>query len=99
MEISNLAFIVTDDCNYNCSYCPQKKEKKTITFETIKATVDFFYPFLKSSDKIRIGFYGGEPLLAFDKIKYTVHLLEEKNQVENKISEIFLQIIFLYPKT
>jgi uncharacterized protein len=87
MEISNLTFIVTDDCNYNCSYCLQKKEKNTITREIIKAAVDFFYPFLKSSDKIRIGFYGGEPLLAFDKIKYAVLLLEEKNQEENKALE------------
>jgi len=84
MEISNLTFIVTDDCNYNCSYCPQKKEKKTITHETIRAAVDFFYPFLKSNDQIHAIFYGGEPLLAFDKIKYTVLLLLEKNKKENK---------------
>ena len=84
MMISNLTFIVTDDCNYNCSYCLQNKEKKNITHETIKAAVDFFYPHLKSRDKIRIGFYGGEPLLAFDKIKYTVLLLEGKNQEEKK---------------
>jgi uncharacterized protein len=90
MEISNLTFIVTDDCNFNCSYCPQKKEKNTITHEIIKTAVDFFYPFLKSSDKIRIGFYGGEPLLAFDKIKYAVLLLEEKNQEEKKDLEFFL---------
>jgi sulfatase maturation enzyme AslB (radical SAM superfamily) len=84
MEISNLTFIVTDDCNYNCSYCLQKKEKKTITHEIIKTAVDFFYPYLKSSHKVRIGFYGGEPLLAFDKIKYAVLLLEEKNREEQK---------------
>ena len=84
MELSNLTFIVTDDCNYNCSYCPQKKGKKTITHEIIESAVDFFYPFLKSSDKNRIGFYGGEPLLAFDKIKYAVLRMKEKNRGKNK---------------
>jgi len=84
MEITNLTFIVTDDCNYNCSYCLQKKEKKTITHETIRAAVDFFYPFLNSKHKVYIGFYGGEPLLAFDKIQYAVRLLLEKNKKENK---------------
>ncbi len=84
MEITNLTFIVTDECNFNCSYCMQKKEKKTITYNIIRKAVDFFYPFLKSSDKILIGFYGGEPLLAFDKIKYTVLLIKEKNKIENK---------------
>jgi uncharacterized protein len=84
MEITNLTFIVTDDCNYNCSYCLQKKEKKTITHETIRAAADFFYPFLNSKHKVYIGFYGGEPLLAFDKIQYAVRLLLEKNKKENK---------------
>ncbi|MCI0470743.1 MAG: radical SAM protein [Candidatus Aminicenantes bacterium] len=84
MEITNLTFIVTDECNFNCSYCMQKKEKKTISYNIIRTAVDFFYPFLKSSDKILIGFYGGEPLLAFDKIKYTVLLIKEKNKIENK---------------
>ncbi|MCI0470229.1 MAG: radical SAM protein, partial [Candidatus Aminicenantes bacterium] len=90
MKITNLTFIVTDDCNYNCSYCFQKKEKKTITHETIKAAVDFFYPFLNSDHKIQIGFYGGEPLMAFDKIKYAVLLMEEKNRGENKELEFTL---------
>ena len=80
MEISNLTFIVTNDCNLNCSYCFQKKEKKTMDNNTIKTAVDFFYPFLKSDDKIYISFYGGEPLLAYDKIKYTLQLLQEKNK-------------------
>lgn len=89
MKISNLTFIVTDDCNFNCSYCMQKKEKKTMDNTTIKTAVDFFYPFLKG-DKIYILFYGGEPLLAYDKIKYTVQLLQEKNKTENKNFEFAL---------
>jgi sulfatase maturation enzyme AslB (radical SAM superfamily) len=90
MELSNLTFIVTDDCNFNCAYCFQKKEKKTMDNTTIKTAVDFFYPFLKSDDKIYISFYGGEPLLAIDKIKYTVHLLQEKNKTGNKNIEFSL---------
>lgn len=90
MEITNLTFIVTDECNYNCSYCLQKKEKKNITDNIISTAVDFFYPYLKSSDKIHIGFYGGEPLLAFDQIKYTVLLILGKNKKENKNIEFTL---------
>ncbi|MCU0289103.1 MAG: radical SAM protein, partial [Acidobacteria bacterium] len=84
MELTNLTFIVTDACNFNCTYCPQKKEKKNITGETIRAAVDFFYPFLSNRHEVYIGFYGGEPLLAFDQIKYAVRLLLEKNKQENK---------------
>ncbi|UCH93731.1 MAG: radical SAM protein [Candidatus Aminicenantes bacterium] len=90
MEISNLTLIVTDDCNFNCSYCLQKKEKKYMDNTTIKTAVDFFYPFLKGDDKIYINFYGGEPLLAYDKIKYAVQLLQEKNKTGNKNIECSL---------
>lgn len=89
MELSNLTFIVTDDCNFNCSYCMQKKEKKTMDNTTIETAVDFFYPFLKG-DKIYISFYGGEPLLAYDKIKYTVQLLQKKNKTGGKNFEFSL---------
>jgi sulfatase maturation enzyme AslB (radical SAM superfamily) len=78
MEITNLTFIVTDDCNFNCSYCMQKKEKKYIDKTTIKKAVDFFYPYF--NDTPAVAFYGGEPLMAFDKVEYTVQLLEEKNK-------------------
>jgi uncharacterized protein len=83
MEISNLTFIVTDDCNFNCSYCFQKKEKKTITKTTVETAVDFFYPFF-NSNKAHIGFYGGEPLLAYEKIQHAVLLLLEKNKTGDK---------------
>jgi sulfatase maturation enzyme AslB (radical SAM superfamily) len=84
MEIRNLTFIVTDDCNFNCSYCTQKKEKKTINNTTIETSIDFFYPYLKTGERIFINFYGGEPLLAYDKIKHALRLLTEKNKQEQK---------------
>ncbi|UCH98073.1 MAG: 4Fe-4S cluster-binding domain-containing protein [Candidatus Aminicenantes bacterium] len=78
MEISNLTFIVTDNCNFNCSYCIQKKEKKTININktTIETAVDFFYPFFKDDGKVYIGFYRGEPLLAYEQIKHAIMLVQ-----------------------
>lgn len=77
MKFSQLAFIVTDDCNYNCPYCPQIKENSYMNCSTIEKAVEFFYPFL--DEEAYIVFYGGEPLLAFENIKYAVSLLQEKN--------------------
>lgn len=82
MEFSQLAFIVTDDCNFNCSYCPQRKEKIYMNHSTIEKSITFFSPFLK--DDACIVFYGGEPLLAFDTIKYAVSLLQKKDVKEKK---------------
>jgi len=91
MEISNFAFIVTNDCNFNCSYCYQKKEKKYMKNATIEKAVAFFYPFLKEREgEIYVVFYGGEPLLAFDAIKHAVFLIQDKNKEEKKKFEFSL---------
>lgn len=82
MRFSQLAFIVTDDCNFQCVYCPQVKEKIYMKRSTIEKAVAFFYPFL--DEESFIVFYGGEPLLAFDTIKDTVSILQEKNKDEKK---------------
>jgi MoaA/NifB/PqqE/SkfB family radical SAM enzyme len=82
MKFSNLAFIVTDDCNFNCSYCLPKKEKKYMKRSTIEKAVTFFYPFLQ--ENAYIVFYGGEPLLAFDQIRHAVSLLQEKEKTGKK---------------
>ena len=84
MKLTNLTFIVTDACNFNCAYCVQKKENNTISHACIKSAVDFFYPFLERDEQVYIGFYGGEPLLAYEKITYAVQLVREKNKIENK---------------
>jgi uncharacterized protein len=82
MKFTQLAFIVTDDCNFNCSYCQQIKERKYMKRSTIKKAVTFFYPFL--DEEAYIVFYGGEPLLAFDTIKYAVSVLQKKNKEGEK---------------
>jgi uncharacterized protein len=87
MKFSNLAFIVTDDCNFNCSYCLPKKEKKYMKRSTIEKAVTFFYPFLQ--ENAYIVFYGGEPLLAFDQIRHAVSLLQEKEKTGKKKAKLF----------
>jgi sulfatase maturation enzyme AslB (radical SAM superfamily) len=62
----------------------QKKEKKTIQNTTIERAVDFFYPFFSETEDVNVGFYGGEPLLAYENIAYTVFFLLEKNKKGNK---------------
>lgn len=77
MKLLELAFIVTDDCNFRCSYCRQTKENKYLSQSAIKKAVDFFYPFMAPQSNII--FYGGEPLLAFESIQYTVAQFLQKN--------------------
>lgn len=82
MNISDFRFILTEECNYSCSYCYQTRAAKTIDISTIEKALEFFFPFL--SEQCLIAFTGGEPLLAFDKIQLAVEYIQFKNKTFNK---------------
>jgi len=87
-DISDITIELTENCNLNCYYCThgllysdKKRNKGDISFDKIRR----LFVFLKnegafSSLQIRvinIGFYGGEPLVAFDLIKKTVQYIKD----------------------
>jgi radical SAM protein with 4Fe4S-binding SPASM domain len=82
MEFSSLSFILTDDCNFNCSYCFQKEKGRAYLHQTqLRKAVDFFSQYLASENQIY--FTGGEPLLAFEQIQYVIESIQAKN-IEQK---------------
>ena len=78
---------MTDDCNFACSYCPQTKEKTFIAWETITQAVEYFLPRTDSQETLYIDFYGGEPLLAFEQVRFAMELITaqcwQRNQMVN----------------
>ncbi len=82
MEFSSLTFFVTEDCNFNCTYCYQKKRKNYLDFSLLEKAIAFFFPFLKNESYIN--FYGGEPLLAFDQIKHAIAFIEAASDKKAK---------------
>jgi sulfatase maturation enzyme AslB (radical SAM superfamily) len=82
MKFSQLAFIVTDACNYRCTYCPQTHKNKYMKSGTIEKALSFFYPYL--ADDAYIVFFGGEPMLAMDTIRQAVGIVEGLEQEGKK---------------
>jgi sulfatase maturation enzyme AslB (radical SAM superfamily) len=82
MEFSSFTLILTYDCDFQCSYCYQKKGKEYLDDISLKKFLDFFFPHF--STDCHINFYGGEPLLAFDRIQKAVEYAHEKNQTYRK---------------
>lgn len=70
---------ITEQCNLRCSYCCYSgvyKSKRAHNKRHLAVTdIDEIYDFIQSVTSklpIRIAFYGGEPLLHWDFIKYSV---------------------------
>jgi MoaA/NifB/PqqE/SkfB family radical SAM enzyme len=78
MKFTSFTFMVTEDCNFNCSYCYQDKKKRHIDISILKRAIDFFFPFF--TDGCSVNFYGGEPLLAFELIQQAVAYIQQKSR-------------------
>ncbi len=61
---------MTEECNFRCSYCYQQKRNTFLEISTIDKALEFLLPYF--APDCTINFYGGEPLLAWDRIEYTV---------------------------
>ncbi|MDP1879446.1 MAG: radical SAM protein [Parachlamydiaceae bacterium] len=74
--MKSLTIILTDKCNLSCSYCylSEKGEKRYIDNQTLSRVIYWFFQQCIQVDekKINIVFFGGEPLIAFPRLKFAV---------------------------
>ncbi len=55
---------VTEQCNMRCTYCFEKRSNTDMSMDTMTRAVDL----IRGCSGVRIGFYGGEPLMRKDLI-------------------------------
>ncbi|EOS70595.1 Cys-rich peptide radical SAM maturase CcpM [Lachnospiraceae bacterium MD308] len=81
-KVTSLILQVTQNCNLRCEYCVfsgsyynRTHSNKRMSFEMAKKGIDFLAEHSGDSNRVHLGFYGGEPLLEFELIhkcmKYT----------------------------
>ncbi len=64
----NLVLVLTDRCNRSCSYCyADRSGAGEMTFEFAKRSIELAQR--RSDTLLRIGFFGGEPLLRFPLLR------------------------------
>ncbi len=83
---------VTSQCNFRCKYCCYSDHyeythgytNEVMDENTARAAIDLFFNNFENAQKSNplqdpyIGFYGGEPLLNRELIRYAVNYIEEK---------------------
>ncbi len=80
-----LTLVMTHQCNFDCRYCLQKHEDVYMDEETGRKALDLLQKEIlaeSASDKdvdknVQVSFYGGEPLLAREKIERLVAYANE----------------------
>jgi uncharacterized protein len=69
MNSMTLTIAPTRNCNFGCPYCYENNRTPSMmSDETVENILNFIKAY-KSVKKLRIAWYGGEPLLAYRKIK------------------------------
>ena len=84
--LEKITLQVTQGCNLRCKYCiysensnheQRSHSSNTMSLETAKKAILFYREHSRDKDRAIIGFYGGEPLLAFHMIVESVKYAEE----------------------
>ncbi len=89
-QCEQLILELTGKCNLRCSYCIYNETYKDnrefnqedMSIDIAKRAVDYFFD--HSADKMAVTFYGGEPLLKFELLKWVIEYSQEKNKEFNK---------------
>jgi len=77
----NYTIFFTNQCNMDCSYCYENNKKtQSISHDTIDNTINFIVKqyFDDSKKDVSVVTHGGEPLVAFEKIRYFIERLNSK---------------------
>lgn len=90
-KIKAVTFIVTENCNLNCSYCYEThKTKAKMSKEIAKKGVDYLFSedikayFGDDIDGYIIDFFGGEPFMNCEVMDYVATYFKERCFLENK---------------
>jgi len=78
-------FVVTLRCEHSCPYCQVSRQTGDagafdMSAETARHAVDRLFE--APSRDLKVEFQGGEPLLAFDRLRWIVELIEQRNATE-----------------
>lgn len=84
-DLHMLILQVTQNCNLRCKYCiysgsyiNRQHNNKRMDFNTAQKAIDFYILHSSQMNKLRFGFYGGEPILELNLIKQCVDYINKK---------------------
>lgn len=73
---TNIELAITDRCNLGCKYCYVKNRNNTMTKDTLLRCIPKIHQYMQTfkDDTYSISYFGGEPLMNFDLIKFAYEI-------------------------
>lgn len=76
--------LVTQKCNLQCRYCYIGKKSLSMPLSVASRIIDFIFRRTPKEENIHIGFFGGEPLLAFKAIQNITDIIENHSDYDKE---------------
>ncbi|MBF0283696.1 MAG: SPASM domain-containing protein [Magnetococcales bacterium] len=92
---THVALFLTQQCNLNCSYCiggpgGEYGAKSRMTQSTAQKSIDWVIKNSTNEKTIGISFFGGEPLLNFDVLKFVISYCKSQGSIHHKTFEFHI---------
>lgn len=102
-KMEHLVLNVTESCNQRCGYCVysssytyrRSHSERMMQREVAFKAVDLFLNHSRQREIVRMGFYGGEPLLNFSLIEEVVSYLKSKEPAERLLFNLTTNLTLL----
>lgn len=93
-EMKSITLNVTNECNLSCKYClfgeyfynRRNDNCRMMSMEVAENALKLLFHNSKNAERLHIGFYGGEPLLNYNLIKYIVNQAKGMNRQAKRIN-------------
>ncbi len=69
--------LLTRQCNLQCKYCYVGKNNASMPIEHARQIVDLVYQRAPDDEHIDFAFFGGEPLIEFEKLRLITEIIEQ----------------------
>jgi len=76
-SLMTATIIPTEKCNFQCIYCYENGAQKSMTQETAQNLIRYFSETLPKFQRVFINWYGGEPLMEMNMIRFIMSELQQ----------------------
>jgi len=81
-----LDLVVTENCNFKCTYCFVDQKENNMTFETAIEAIEWGLKLANPDKKFIVNFFGGEPFLRKELLLQVLNKYKENCKVEFTLS-------------